>query len=57
MNKTRAAILGAALAAGLVQTAAAQDQEAAATQDQEGMISLLDVAPAVYWGIKRMPKF
>ena len=73
MNRTRAVILGAALAAGLVQAAVAQDQETTATQDQEtvtaqdpetaaaqdqeGMLALLDVAPMVYWGIKRMPKF
>ena len=65
MNRTRAVILGTALAAGLVQAAAAQDQETAvaqdqettAPQDQEAMLALLDVAPEVYWGIKRVPKF
>ena len=54
-------LLGAALAAGLLQTATAGDQTAPAknppTQDQEGMLSILDAAPEVYWGIKRMSKF
>ena len=56
MNRMRAVALGAALAAGLAQSAPAGDQTAPA-QDQKDMLALLDVAPEVYWGIKRMPKF
>ena len=64
-------LFAAALAAGLIQTASAEDEtapaakdeaapakgQAAPAEDQEGMLSILDEAPEVYWDIKRVLKF